>query len=98
MVAVGAVEAVLLPFWIEVSARRLEVRPFTLRNLMEVDGMLPGSQIMKVQIEFHARALIPYHDDANGFPLSIFEFDIGFSCAAGWKSHRRNTQSKGAIA
>ena len=55
MMAVRVIEAVLLALGIEMSARGLEVRSFTLRHLMEVDGMLSRASGHAVDFERDAR-------------------------------------------
>ena len=57
VVAVGIVETVLLALRIEMSAGRFEVRPLALRDLVEMDGMLSGREV--VQMEFESRRPIP---------------------------------------
>src|ERR1700733_2506709 len=93
MVAFGTIETVLLPVGIEMSTRRFEIRPFALGYLMEVDGMFSGCKIVKVELEPHSRALIPDQNVADGFTLSIFEFDLGLGCASGWQKHQRDEQT-----
>ena len=66
--AFGILEAVFLALGIEVATRRLEVRPFTFGNLMEVNGMLSGRQIVEFELKRDARSLIPNDDVADGFP------------------------------
>ena len=59
MVAIGIIEPVLLVLGIEVPARRFEVGAFALGNLMKVDGVLSGREVVQVELERNARALIP---------------------------------------
>ena len=83
MVAVRTIETVLLAFGIEMPAGRFEVGALALRDLMKVDGMFPWGEIVEVKFEADTGSLIPDDDIADGFALSVFEFDFGFGCAPG---------------
>ena len=64
---------------------------------MEVDSMLPGSQVVELEFEGDAGSLIPDKNISNGFSLSIFKFDFCLGCAAGWQSNQGEKQSEGEI-
>jgi hypothetical protein len=95
MVAFGILETVLLALGIEVPAGRLEVGAFAFGNLMEVNGMDSGREIVEFDLEGNARSLIPQDHITDRFALSIFEFDFGLGRAVGWKSEQREEQSEG---
>jgi hypothetical protein len=94
VVAVGIIETVLLAVGIEVSTGRFEVRSFALGDLMEVDGMFSGREIVQFELECDARSLIPDEDVADGFALSIFKFDFGLGRALGGEGSQREEQSE----
>jgi hypothetical protein len=79
---------------IEVSGGRFEVRAFTLRDLMEVDRMFSGREVMEVKFERNARSLVPYHGITDVFALSVFEFDLSLGRAQRWKGEKREEQSE----
>jgi|SRR5215831_7534059 len=83
VMAVGIVEAVLLALGIEVAAGGFEIRAFTLRNLVKVEGVLSRREIMQVQLKGHAWSLIPDENAADLFSLGIFQFNLGFTEAGG---------------
>ncbi len=89
MVAVGIIETVLLAIGIEVSTGGFEVGAFALGDLMEVDGMFSGREIVEFELEGDARSLIPEDDVTDVFALSVFEFDFGLGCAPGWEGNQR---------
>jgi hypothetical protein len=51
MWSLGIVEAMLFVFRVEMWTSRLEVCPFALGILMNMDGVLPGRHIMQVQLD-----------------------------------------------
>src|SRR6516164_10839675 len=65
------------------AARRLEIGRITLCILMNVDGMLPGRQVLEIELELHTlpcrrylhrshvRALSILHRDNNGLTFSL---------------------------
>src|SRR3954464_8841309 len=57
VMAVWAIEPVLFAFWIEMSARGFEVRPFALGRLMKVDSVLPRRKVVHVHFECDTRSL-----------------------------------------
>src|SRR5215469_11723578 len=72
VVALGIVEAVFLAFGIEMSARGFEIGTLTFRHLMEMDGMFPGREIVKMEIDGDTGALVPENDVAHGFAPAVF--------------------------
>jgi hypothetical protein len=48
---------------------------------VNVNGVFAGGQVMEVELEAGASCVIPNKDRANGFALSVLEFDLGFGCA-----------------
>src|SRR6202140_2963705 len=93
--AFGILKTVVLARGIEVPAGRLEVGAFAFGDLMEVDGMHSGREIVEFDLEGDARSLIPEDDITDRFALSIFEFDFGLGRATGWKSEQCEKQSEG---
>src|SRR6266478_2006353 len=59
---------------VEMRARGLEVRCFTLRVLMDVKGMLARGQALDVQLDFHAMRSFGEHSGSNVLPLGVFDF------------------------
>src|SRR5262249_1517626 len=59
VVAFGVLQAVFFGTRIEVRSSRLKIRPFTLRNLMEMNGMLSGRQVVEIELNTHSRTLLP---------------------------------------
>src|SRR5438477_2951144 len=97
VVAFGIIETMLLVLGIEVSTGRFKIRPFALGNLMEVDGVLSGREVVKFDFESDARSLIPNDHVADGFALRIFQFDFGFGRARGCEGDEREEQSEDKI-
>src|ERR1700722_3241766 len=89
VVTVAIIETVLLAIGIEVSTGGFEVGAFALRDLMKVDGVFSGREIVEFELERDARSLIPQDDITDVFALSIFEFDFGFGYAPGWEGNQR---------
>jgi hypothetical protein len=58
VVAFWIIESVLLAFGIEMRTGGLEVWRIALGILVEVDGVLAGRQIMKIEFEADARPLL----------------------------------------
>lgn len=81
VVAFGILQAVFLVLGIEMWPRRLEVRRIALGILMEVNRMLAGRQIMKIQFEANTRSLLPKDDSADIFALGVFDFHLRFGRA-----------------
>src|SRR5262249_27433511 len=77
VVALGIVEAVFLAFGIEMSARGFEIGTFTFRQLMEMDGMFPGRQVVKMEIDGDTGALVPENDVAHWVAPAVFYVDPG---------------------
>src|SRR3954454_15069086 len=92
MMPFRTIESMLLPFRIEMPARRLEIRAFALRNLVEVDGVFSRSEIVQVQLQRYSRTLVPNQHAAQVFSLCIFDFDFGFADARGRESEQREKQ------
>src|ERR1700692_4328964 len=85
VVAGGIVETVLLALGIEVSTGGFEVGAFAFGNLMEVNGVLSGGEIVEFELERDARSLIPEDDVTDIFALSVFEFDFSLGRDLGWE-------------
>jgi hypothetical protein len=95
VVAIGIIKTMLIAIGIEVSTRRLEVGAFALGDLMEVDRVLSGREIVEFELEGNAWSLIPQDDIADVFALSVFEFDFSFGRAPGWEGSQREEQYEG---
>ncbi len=95
VVALGIIETVLLAVGIEVPAGGFEVGAFALGNLMEVDGMFSGGEIVESELQGDARSLIPQDDITDVFALSVFEFDFSLGRAPGWEGSQREEQGEG---
>ena len=95
VVAVGTIEPVLLAVGIEMSTGRFEVGALALGDLMEMDGMFSGREIVEFELERDARPLIPDDDFADGFALSIFEFNFGLGRAGVGRATSAREQSEG---
>src|ERR1700678_3214500 len=91
MMAVGALESVLLAFGIKMSSRRLEVRTIALGVLMKVDAMLARRQIVKANIYPNGvPLLLPYQDGhAHALALGVFQFDYGLGRAHGGAKNQK---------
>ena len=81
VMAFGILQAVLLGFGIEMRAGRFEVGGTALGVLMNVDGVLAGRKIMKAELYADTWSLLPQGDCADGFALSVLEFDFGLGGA-----------------
>lgn len=99
MMAIGIIEAVLLALRIEVWTSGFEVRAFALGDLMEVDGMFSGWEIMKMKLDADARTFLPQRSGTNALALRIIELDLkyhlGRGRAPGWEGSQREQQSEG---
>ncbi len=86
VVTVGTIEPVFLALRIEVPSGRFEVRTFALGNLVKVDGVLSGRQVVQVQFDPDTRSLLPQGSRTNVLSLCIdeshFELNLGLSCAS----------------
>ena len=80
MGAFGILEAMLLHIGIEVAARGGELRPFALRVLMDVDGMLARGQIFEVERDLDARAFVGDLRDADVFAVGILQRSRSLAC------------------
>jgi len=79
VVAIGTVEAVLLPVRIKMRASGFEVWRIALRVLMEVDGVLAWRKIFEVEFQAYAASLVLVEDDvAHTFALGVGEVDDCF--------------------
>jgi hypothetical protein len=83
VVAVGIIEPVFLTLWIEVSTRRFEVGAFALGDLVKVDGVLSGREIVKVEFDSDTRSFLPKGGSAYALPLGIHEFNFPFNFGLG---------------
>src|SRR5580700_665643 len=99
VVPVWTIEPVLLALRIEMSARRLKIRPLALRNLVEVNAVLPRGQIVQMQFDAHPWPLLPERSRAHTLSLCILEFDLqlsfGLSRAPAWQRNQHQEQSDG---
>jgi hypothetical protein len=80
MVAFGILQAVFLPFRIEVGAGRLEIGAVALGILMKVDGMLAERKIVKVELEHDALSVLRHDDRARGLTAGVFDCDFDLGC------------------
>ena len=87
-----AVMAVLGAAGIEVRTGGLEVRRVALGNLMDVDGMLAGRQILDVQCNFDALRTAGKLGSANALAFGVLEFDSHWFAAVRLLSHRGGRQ------
>jgi hypothetical protein len=79
VVAFGAVEAMLLARRVEVSACGFKIRSFAFGILMEVDRVLTGREVAKMELQADAAGFFfPQGDGADIFALGVFEVDFRF--------------------
>lgn len=69
------VESMLLAIWIEVNARRFEVRSDARGVLMKMDGVFSGRKIMQVKFKPDPLSLDPQSNGTDRFAIAIFQFD-----------------------
>src|SRR5271165_6730535 len=89
--ALGIFEAMLLAFGIEMRARGFKVGRIAFGVLVKVYGMLAWRKIVHVNLQRDAGSFLRQRDRANGFALSILEFDLGF----GFGSARESENNQG---
>src|SRR5262249_10867612 len=75
MGALCALQSMMLAIGIEVSTRGFEVRPFALRSLMHVDGMIARRQIVQIQLDGHAVVCGGELGRSHTLSLSVLQVD-----------------------
>ncbi len=80
MMTFKILKSVLLVVGIEMRASRLEIWWIALRILVDVDGMLSRRQIVQVELDHHAIALV-HKRRTYALALGILQFDRNFGGA-----------------
>src|SRR5580700_882457 len=79
--AIGAVQSVLLAVGVEVRTRGFEIGSIALGVLVDVDTVVAGREVVKLELEGDTRSFRHHDDRAYGFALRVLEFDHGFGGA-----------------